>query len=770
MVNIVDEYSDDIEQATQFSEVRDLIGIWRGACGAGVPDLQAFDAILRGGLAERTMLLTATSDSLVYERVGRSVVLLFGHDPTGKMTVAISNEGARAFWERYRRAAETGKPVFAVQHQIGLGVVGAHERLILPVATPQGRKLIVYVRARRDNADLLRAVFNGSTDGIMVIAAVRDTAGKIVDFRIVAANREIARRHASEPDGLTGRLLCEAYPEARGMGLVELYGTAIERDAPAIHEISFERAGNMECRELRLMPLGDGLVVTSVDLGPRRAAARAVKEQQDEAIAANRRLRRQAAKLFAANRSLKEKTLELGAEIARNRALEAELTRLAHIDRLTGLPNRARFEDLVEQALRTAGDQGRTAALCIFDIDHFKEINDSLGHSAGDLVLREAARRLAGTLGERDVAGRLGGDEFAVLIGDPADPADVSGKVSRLVEEMARPCAAGPQDLPMGVSAGVAVFPDHGRKPGELFAHADIALYRGKRSGRGTAVLFQPFMRGSLDRRVKLLERFRRALDEGEIVAHYQPIVALAPRSLVGFEALARWRHPERGLLPAARFLGALEEPGLANALCWTMIDRVTSDFSLWGRRGLAVALNVTAFDLRQRDFTTEVVARLAAGGMRCDQLVIEVTEAAIISRDAGRVVATVEEARKAGLRVALDDFGPGLASLAPLRDTAVDFLKIDRSFVRNLESDAKSLDLVAAIASLARTMGLSIILEGVETRAQLDFAQTLPCDAVQGYLVAKPMPSEQVGRFIARFADGVADPLGHPSAVMPAA
>jgi EAL domain-containing protein (putative c-di-GMP-specific phosphodiesterase class I) len=200
------------------------------------------------------------------------------------------------------------------------------------------------------------------------------------------------------------------------------------------------------------------------------------------------------------------------------------------------------------------------------------------------------------------------------------------------------------------------------------------------------------------------------------------------------------------------------------------MIDRVTSDFSLWGRKGLAVAINVTGFDLRQRDFTAAMLARLAAGGMPCDQLVIEVTEAAMLSRDATRVIATIEESRKEGVRVALDDFGPGLASLAQLRYADVDFLKIDRSLVRNLDSDAKSAAVVAAIVSFAKTMGLSTIFEGVETIAQLDFARTLPCDAIQGHLMAKPMPSEQVGRFIACFADGAGAPLGQQSTVMPAA
>nr|WP_286198563.1 EAL domain-containing protein [Mesorhizobium sp. BR1-1-16] len=530
---------------------------------------------------------------------------------------------------------------------------------------------------------------------------------------------------------------------------------AVESQQRDVFETRYSQHGEIVERQLRIAPNGDRLTVTNVDLGPQRKAARAIERQRNELLTANRLLALQAENLRATNEAIEASSGELRAEIERNRALEAELIYRARFDSLTDLPNRSYFETRFHQIIEDARRTGRRVALCILDVDHFKDINDRFGHSTGDVVLREVSARLTRTIRSTDVAGRLGGDEFAVLLIDAIDAEAAQSAVARMLAEVMRPLTVLRQDVPVSISAGIAVFPGDAQGEMELMAAADLAVYRAKRNGRARPVFFEPAMRAEADRRTRLMQSLARGILAGEVRPHYQPLLDLRTEQLVGFEALARWHHPTEGILTPARFIEAFDEPDLARAITATMIDQVTQDLSKW--RGSAiplhVSLNVTAFDLRSEAFAADLHRKMALRGLSSSQLSIEVTETTVVSRDGEKMVATLTALRELGFSVALDDFGTGFASLTHLITLPCDTLKIDRTFVTDLDSSPKTAAVVRSMVALATALGLDIVAEGVETRAEMEAIRGLDCHLVQGYLISEPLPAEAVPSFIGSFA-----------------
>ncbi|WEK52487.1 MAG: EAL domain-containing protein [Candidatus Kaistia colombiensis] len=754
MTSYVDVRSDDIEQTTDFSDVRDLYAVWLSANDGGIPDIRHFEFALAGPIAERVMVMRACAQTLVYDRVGRNVVAIFGHDPTGKVLEQLDNAGARSFRATYFEILKSGRPGLALHGNVSATTVGITERLVLPVRSGDDHYLLCYVRPREDATNVLRSVFNVSADAITVFHAVRDGEGVIVDFSIAAANAESARRLKAPSDALIGTRLLKVWPFAETNGLMDRFIRSVDSQLSDVFDASYPQDGKIVERQLRLAPHGEGLTVTDVDIGPTLAATRAIEKQHNELLQANELLEARAVDLMTSYASLERTTNELREEITRNRALEAELVHLAHHDGLTGLPNRSYFEQRFEEKLRQMKRAKRRAALCIIDLDHFKDINDSLGHDAGDMVLREVSNRLRGTIRKSDVIGRLGGDEFAVVLTNAQDTQDAATAVKRMMEAVARPFAVKQQDVPISLSAGVAIFPADGRTSSELMSDADIAVYRSKRAGRGRTVFFTPSMRDDAERRYTLLKALRQALDAGQIIPYYQPLLDIRSGKLIGFEALARWLHPERGMLQPATFAETFDEPDIAQALTQTMIRSVITDLAAWDKLGLStgVNMNVTAFDLRHPGFADDLDARLRLYGLSSSQLTIEMTETTILSRDAERIASTLEDLRRLGFSLALDDFGTGYASLSHLRSLPVNSLKIDRSFIRDLEHDPKTLAIVRSIIELAGALDLAIIAEGVETRSQLEAVSALNCSIIQGYLIAEPMPADAVPDFIRDF------------------
>jgi diguanylate cyclase (GGDEF)-like protein len=413
-------------------------------------------------------------------------------------------------------------------------------------------------------------------------------------------------------------------------------------------------------------------------------------------------------------------------------------------DDLTGLGNRATFEQRLDAALSRSRRHKSPLALLYIDLDRFKQVNDTLGHPAGDALIRQVARRLVAEVRGYDLVARLGGDEFAILIGEPADRQAVESICARVVAELERPFELSGSQAFIGASIGVALAPADGLDRTELTRKADIALYKAKTDGRSRFCFFTPDMDVDVRSREESYRDLRLALAdcERQLRVHYQPIYAMDDGRMVGVEALLRWMHPEQGLVGPAEFIRSAEESGLIEVLGEWVLRRAVRDARDWP--GVRLAVNVSPIQLRSRHFVDAVRQVLAESGMAPERLELEMTETALMAAS-GDVARSLSELRGLGVACALDDFGTGYSSLSHIRDFAVDRIKIDRSFV-NVVNTVPGAALVEAIVSLARANGLSLTAEGVEEQAQYDFLRRVGCHEVQGYLLSRPVPASQVG------------------------
>lgn len=438
-------------------------------------------------------------------------------------------------------------------------------------------------------------------------------------------------------------------------------------------------------------------------------------------------------------------------------AAEERVSYLAHHDILTGLPNRAAFESRLDRAVSEARRTRTNVGLCLVDIDHFKDINDTLGHGAGDAVLRFVADHLRQAVRTSDFIARLGGDEFAVILPDISGDRALEVVSKRLLDLD----ASGMKDvaLPMGLSAsvGIARFPADAWTAEELIQNADIALYRSKSSGRARLTVFDSELRRRIHERINLKNRFRNAIRDGEIVPYYQPIIDLNSGLVCGLESLARWRHPESGVIAAGAFADVFEDAELSAELGLAMLERLTDDMHDWERLGLPycrVGLNVTAGDLRLPGFVDEVLATLSAKQLDPARLLIEVTENVVIDREDGLVITALNELARNGLRIALDDFGTGHASLTHLKKVDVFSLKIDQSFVRNLAGNREDRAIVNAVIGLGASLGIRTVAEGIETIEQAEMLRAAGCTAGQGFLFSRPIPAGEIPRLVTAYAN----------------
>lgn len=442
-------------------------------------------------------------------------------------------------------------------------------------------------------------------------------------------------------------------------------------------------------------------------------------------------------------------------DVTERLAAEERVSYLAHHDILTGLPNRAAFETRLERAVAEARRSRTNVGLCLVDIDHFKDINDTLGHGAGDTVLRFVSDHLRQAVRTSDFVARLGGDEFAVLLPDISGDRALEVVSQRLLD--LDPSGLKDLTLPMGLSAsvGIARFPADAWTAEQLVQNADIALYRSKSSGRARLTVFDSELRRRIHERINLKNRFGQAIRAGEIVPHYQPILDLNTGLVCGLESLARWRHPERGVIAAGAFADVFEDPELSAELGLAMLERCTDDMRDWEKLRLPycrVGLNVTAGDLRMPGFVDEVLATLGAKGLDPSRMLIEVTENVVIDREDGLVITALNELARRGLRIALDDFGTGHASLTHLKKVAVFTLKIDQSFVRNVVKNREDRAIVNAVIGLGANLGIRTVAEGIETMEQAELLRMAACTAGQGYLFSPPVPSVEVPKLIRAF------------------
>lgn len=437
----------------------------------------------------------------------------------------------------------------------------------------------------------------------------------------------------------------------------------------------------------------------------------------------------------------------LFSDITRKRETDELIWRQANFDSLTGLPNRSMFHDRLQQAIMKAQRTGRQAALLFLDLDYFKEVNDTLGHSMGDKLLMEAALRVRACVRETDTVARLGGDEFTVILGDLHDASSVERAVHDILHTVAEPFQLGPEKVYVSVSIGITFCPDDGTETDTLLKNADQAMYAAKGQGRNRYSYFTASMQEAAQARKRLINDLRVAVHEKQFRVYYQPIVELATGRIHKAEALVRWQHPERGLISPAEFIPIAEETGMIVELGEWMFRQAARQVGAWRGRhhpDFQISVNVSPVQFQDEGLDHDTwLACLRMLELPGQSVVVEITEGVLM--DASRTVSEqLLRFRDHGVQVALDDFGTGYSSLSYLKKFDIDYIKIDRTFVQNLAPGSDDLALCEAIIVMAHKLGIKVIAEGVETETQRRLLAASKCDYAQGYLFARPVPAEE--------------------------
>src|SRR5262249_9667064 len=433
-------------------------------------------------------------------------------------------------------------------------------------------------------------------------------------------------------------------------------------------------------------------------------------------------------------------------DITSRREAEAQIAHMAHHDALTNLPNRTLLRERLEAALAHVQRGGQIAVLYL-DPDHFKSINDTLGHGVGDELLKAVALRLKGCIGEEDTIARLGGDEFAVVQTGIGSPSDVATLAARIREALTRPYELEGHQVPADVSIGISIAPDDTDDPDQLLKNADIALYRSKADGRGTFRFFEPQMHDRVKARRTLELDLRNAIVNGEFELYYQPLFNLEQQQISACETLLRWHHPARGMVSPGEFIPVAEETGLINQIGEWVLRQACIEAVSWPNE-IAVAVNLSPVQFKNQNLAQLVVSALAHSGLSARRLELEITEAVLLQNN-DATIATLHRLRELGVRIAMDDFGTGYSSLSYLRSFPFDKIKIDRSFINEIAHKDESGAIVQAVTSLATRLNMATTAEGVETQAQLQVIQSLGCTEMQGYLHSRPMPAADVARLL---------------------
>ncbi len=440
----------------------------------------------------------------------------------------------------------------------------------------------------------------------------------------------------------------------------------------------------------------------------------------------------------------------LFSDITRRKVDADRIRHQALYDSLTALPNRQLFQERFTQAIVGAQRSGDSVALLFIDLDNFKDINDSLGHAAGDCLLQLVAERLLSTVRETDTVCRLGGDEFTVIMSGLQNPSAVRRVAEQIRLELRKAFTLDGQESFISSSIGITLCPEDSQDEETLLRYADMAMYRAKEAGRNRYQFFAEEMQTRVSQRMSLERDLRRALGSDEFVTYFQPVMELASNRIAGIEALVRWQHPERGLVPPVEFISVCEETGLISALGQQVLHDACAKTAEWHKQGasLFVSVNVSPRQFEDSDFSAQVSSTLENFGLPSDKLLLEVTEEIMINRT-NQTMSMLETLHGEGIHIAIDDFGSGYSSLAYLQELPVRFLKIDRSFIAGLGENSRNTVLVDAIIQMGHALGLKIIAEGAEHQAEIDFLKSHDCDYVQGYFYGKPLPSAALGKML---------------------
>ena len=558
--------------------------------------------------------------------------------------------------------------------------------------------------ALRESEARLQALLSSLDDLVFEI----DEDGRYLE--IWTANDSLLAVPRGELLGKTHR---EALGEEIGLSLAKVVLQVLQTGRPQFWEYSLEVPAGLRWFQGRVAPI-------AAAEGPSRKLCLLVRDITEQKAA--------------------EKARDLAEEQLRHQAL---------YDGLTGLPNRMLFHDRVRHALQAASRDYEELTILMLDLDRFKEINDTLGHAAGDEVLREVAWRLSKVTRKGDSIARLGGDEFSILLprASQADAAMIVSRVSSCLEE---PIIV--QDLPLriDVSIGLAAFPRDGGDADLLLQHADVAMYSAKAANGGFAA-YESFADPHTPDRLALIGELRGALEREELVLYYQPQLTLSTGSVMAVEALVRWQHPQRGLIPPDEFIPLVQETGLIKPLTHYVLDRALRQCRSWmdSGRPMRVAVNLAMRNLIDADLPDDVAALLKLNGVSEDLLMLEITESAVIS-DPVRTEAVLARLAKMGVRLSVDDFGTGYSSLTYLTRLPIHEIKIDRSFVTNMISSSDKEVVVRSTIDLARNLGKQVVAEGVETAGVLQRLEELGCHLVQGYYVSRPLPAEDLDAWLA--------------------
>lgn len=434
-------------------------------------------------------------------------------------------------------------------------------------------------------------------------------------------------------------------------------------------------------------------------------------------------------------------------DLTESREQAARLDYLIHHDTLTGLCNRMLLHKRLSDAIKRAEPVGGQIAVLSIDLDRFKNINDTLGHTEGDQLLRLAASKLEAIVGPDDILAHPGGDEFVLVLGGDTSVRQATGMAQRILRTFAAPLRIGPRDLIVTASVGISLYPASGEDADTLLKHAELALYEAKNQGRNTYRLFTSELSAGALERLIMENSLRGAVAREELVLHYQPQLDLRNGGYVGVEALVRWKHPDIGLVHPGRFIGLAEEAGLINEIGDWVLYEACRQMMAWQAQGLRVprvAVNLSMLQLERATLAAQVAAVLGKTGLEARRLELEITESSIM-READKAITALRDLKAQGVSISIDDFGTGHSSLAYLKRLPIDRLKIDQSFVRDIGRDRDDEAIARAVIELARSLGLETVAEGVERAEQLDFLHAEGCEFVQGYLIGKPVPAQEV-------------------------
>lgn len=678
------------------------------------------------------------------------------HEIVGKTDYDIHTlDNARHFEQAERRVIETGEPIFGIEE---LNAVSKDERWLMtskvPLRDKQG-KTIGIVGISRDITDRKRAerLLLGQARLLELIA----TSTPLSDF----FNELILMIEAHLP-GIIGSILLLS-PDRRHLltgaapGLDDAYCTAIHGIAigPKVGSCGTAafRGEPVFVGDIQSDPLWEDYADMVRPLGYRSCWSMPILSYQGHVLGTFALYSHQPGMPSAEQIDLISMAAHLAGIAIERRQSEERIQFMAHHDALTGLPNRAMFDERVASALEQARLTGQWVALAFLDLDNFKLINDTLGHHAGDELLRVVAGRMLACVRKSDMIVRVGGDEFIILLnGLPPENAVVLSRLEAIRAAIGAPVVLAGRSLQVNCSMGVVCYPEHGEIATELLANADSAMYRAKEVGRNNLQVFDAQMAAKAHESLRRHEELRDAVVRGEFVLHYQPQMNLKTGRIFAAESLLRWQHPERGMISPGEFIPLAEETGLIVPIGEWVLNEACRQNKAWQDAGLppiVVSVNVSARQFKERNWVSKVAEALEESGLDACHLELELTES-LIMQDVASAVATMHELEALGVHLAIDDFGTGYSSLSALKSFPVRRLKIDRSFVQDIPGDADDRAITGAIISLAQKLQMQVIAEGVETQAQVDFLAASGCDDIQGYFISRPVAAAAFVSFLA--------------------